>query len=154
MLKVTFSEKEGFTVAKLEGALDDACDLTKLLGHIPTPLRVVCSGVSRINSIGVKRWINYFQGRNRSLPLEFVEFPPIFVQQLNALRNFVPANTIKSVQLPYSCQECAHSFTLLSPCEDIKKTGMVPLDVSCPKCSKPADFDDFPDEYLHFIMNG
>lgn len=154
MLKVTFSKSDKFTVALLEGTIDDASDLDKLLGPIPTALRVNGAGISRMNSVGVKRWITYFQGRNRATPLEFVECSPALVQQLNSIRNFVPPNTVRSVQLPYSCPGCGHSFTVTNSCDELKRFGMVPPDVPCPKCGKISEFDDFPDEYLHFLKTG
>ena len=155
MMNVTLMDAEGgFKLAKVSGVIDDVADFDAKFGPPPTALRVHCGDVKRINSVGVKKWVTYFQrAKDRHTKLEFVECSPVIVQQINLFRNFACGGIIRSVHLPYACPECDTAFTLVKNCDDLKKNIASPPTGMCPNCGKPAEFDDLPEEYFLFLKS-
>src|SRR6185503_2403667 len=62
-------------------------------------------GVRRVNSLGVRRWIEFvraLQGKTVSL----TRCSPAVVELLNSIHEFKGHATIQSILLPYSCEQC------------------------------------------------
>lgn len=152
-MTVTLSDSDGgFKLAKISGVIDDVADFDATLGAPPAALRIHCGDVKRINSVGVKKWVTYFQrAKDRHTKLEFVECSPVIVQQVNLFRNFVCGGAIRSIHMPYACPGCGNNFSQVYDCEALKKNVSSPPAAPCPKCGKPGEFDDLPEEYLLFL---
>lgn len=153
-MNVTLTDGEGgVKLAKISGVIDDVADFEAALGAPPNALKVHCGDVKRINSVGVKKWVTYFQrARDRHTKLEFHECSPVIIQQINLFRNFTCGGLIRSLHLPYACGDCGQSFTVVHTIEDAKKIAANPPAATCPSCKKPAgEFDDLPEEYFLFL---
>src|SRR4051812_27746126 len=74
----------------LSGIIGPDAQLQSAVGPVPREMHVFSSGVSRINSVGVKEWIGYFTSlRAKKTVLKFHELPPHLVQQTSMISNFV-----------------------------------------------------------------
>jgi hypothetical protein len=138
---------------QLSGALDEADDLGTAIGHLKSSeLHLYCKGLSRINSEGVRGWIKYFtQLTKNGVKLKFFEAPPIFVEQLNQVRNFLCGGELVSLYLPFRCISCKSelvSLIALDALEKVYKSLPMP---KCPKCSGQVELDDHPGEYFAFL---
>jgi hypothetical protein len=152
MATATKELKGAVTVVKLSGAIDDSDDFGKLIGQPSGALQIFCKGVTRINSVGVKNWIKYFNGlQQQKVAFSFEEFGPALVENLNMVQNFCCGGAVISVVVPYRCAGCETSLMGTLKSDAIKAAGFKIAAVKCPKCGGQAEFDDEPDEYFAFL---
>jgi eukaryotic-like serine/threonine-protein kinase len=154
MLNAKRFESPKGTLIQLTGVVDENANFDKTLGELPAQVILHCGGVTRMNSVGVKHWITFWEGRVRKgLKLVLMECSPVIVEQLNSVSNFSCGATIVSAQLSFTCDSCGDHFVATHKLEELKPmldAGEV-ADRPCAKCGKAATFDDLPMEYLHFV---
>lgn len=157
MLNAKTGKKDKQFVVQLAGQVDDQADIEKAIGTLPAPpyeMHVNCGQITRINSIGVKNWIKYFQKiQALRVPIFFYDCAPPIVQQMNLVFNFAAGGKVVSLQVPFSCEDEEHNFTLTFTVPDLKKIGFNIPSQKCPKCSSASEFDDIPKIYFKFLMN-
>jgi hypothetical protein len=107
-------------------------------------------GVTRINSCGVREWINFIE-RLKPGRLVFERCSVPFVNQLNLISNFSGGARIASVYTPYFCDTCDEERTHLVNLE--QGVNQIEETRSCPVCSQPMVFDDLPDQFLSFAKS-
>jgi anti-anti-sigma regulatory factor len=76
-MTMKISRKGG--VVFLEGVVDENADFSPLLSENP-PLQLDLSGVSRINSIGVRSWMKFISLWGDK-PMEYLECPTIITDR-------------------------------------------------------------------------
>ena len=124
-------------------------DLRRLKGQVVFHL----AEVRRINSCGVREWVNFVRDLPGVSELTFSHCSPAIVTQLNMIYNFRGAAKVRSFLAPYVCENCGHEEEKLLdlqthfPTRDFKR---VP-DFKCDKCGKEMEFDDLPERYLSFL---
>lgn len=153
MLHVAKEVKDGVTWIKFSGAIEENVDLQTQIGEIQTKKAVFkLREVSRINSVGVKNWIKYFQSlHQRGQELSFQECSTAIVEQVNLISNFVPRGSIDSIYVPFCCAQCHTELLGLFPVDDLKRIhGQLPA-LQCSKCGGRAEFDDVVEEYFSFL---
>lgn len=133
-----------------KGSIDEQASFPHL--DLPPVIEINCSEITSINSVGVKAWINYFQSlTEQGITATLVSCPPCIVEQTNLITNFIGSHKLKSIKVPYICEDCNHEQLVEMNVEEIKAVSLNPEDVPCEKCSNSAEFDELPDEYFHFI---
>lgn len=140
--------------ATLAGDIGPDMNLEGAIGPVTSgELQVSCKGVTRINSVGVKLWIQYFSAlRKAKVSLRFTECPPILVQQMNMISNFALAAEVSSLYVPFSCEKCGTELVGLFNTPDIQKLNFEIPALKCTKCGGSAEFDDVPAEYFAFLQ--
>lgn len=139
-------------VVELQGALEENVNLAQLIGHFSGDLRVRCRGITRINSVGVKTWMRYFQElRAQGKVFRFEEVPQPLIEQLNMISNFACGGEIVSLNLPYSCVKCQKEFIASVPVIELRDAQLQIPNVKCEQMDCAARFDDDPREYLGFL---
>lgn len=156
MLKVEKkSQKEdGIDVAllTLSGTIDETVNFEKMFGTDFKSAKVYSKEVSRINSVGVKHWIKYFQELNKKgIRVEFNECSPAITEQLNLISNFDSGGKVISIYVPYACTNCKNEMIALFQTSDLKQKNFELPEISCSKCGSPSVFDDIEEEYFHFL---
>lgn len=152
MVQVTKEQKGSAQVIRLTGTIEESVDFAQLLGNLTGEVRVNTKGVTRINSVGVKAWIQYFQGQaSKGTKLVFEECSTAIVEQINLISNFSVGGQVESIYVPYACPKCRTEFTSLFKTADLKKSGLAVPKVKCPKGDADGEFDDVPEEYLGFL---
>jgi hypothetical protein len=110
-------------------------------------------GIKRINSIGIRGWMQFI-GSLAGHEVLCLRCPPVMVEQLNSVRGFRGHATIGSVLAPYLCERCNQvSYEELVVGRDVPRGGVVEEAPSrrCPTCGSEMVFDDLPDRYFQFI---
>ncbi len=152
MLKVSKEEKNGVLAVRFSGSIEETADFDQLIGAVPEEIHVYSRDVSRINSMGVKAWIKYFQSlKQTGKILRFFECSFAVLQQANQISNFVCGGAIESLYAPFTCEDCNKEFAALFTVEHLLKIGLEVPDQKCPHCSGKAIFDDIPKEYFVFL---
>ncbi len=153
MLKVTKEDANGTVLFRLSGSIEENVNFEQQFGSITGEVCLNCKDIPRINSVGVKSWIKFFQAAQaKGLKLQFIECSTAIVEQINLISNFVCGGSVESIYAPYSCPSCKAEQVGLFMCENIKKLNFELPDLDCIKCGKKAVFDDIPEEYFSFLM--
>jgi len=153
MLNVVKEQKGNILVVRLAGSIEESVNFDQLIGAPPAELHVICKEVPRINSVGVKAWIKYFQGAQaKGTKLKFMECSTAIVEQINLISNFTCGGQVESIFVPFSCVNCKSELVGLFKTEDLKKLQLQLPDLKCTKCGNKAVFDDIPEEYFGFLM--
>lgn len=152
MLNVAKEQKGNALLVRLSGSIEESVNFEQLIGAPPAELFVHSKDVSRINSVGVKAWIKYFQSaQQKGTKLHFVECSTAIVEQINLISNFASGGSVDSVYVPFACEKCKSELVGLFKTEDLKKMNMQLPELKCTKCSGRAVFDDIPEEYFGFL---
>ncbi len=152
MVNVSKDKKGDVLYVRLSGAIEETVNFDQLLGAPPVEMEVNCKEIPRINSVGVKAWIKYFQScQKRGTKLRFVECSTAIVEQINLISNFTCGGTVVSVFVPFSCLNCKSELVGLFKTEEIKKLQLKLPELKCTKCGNKAVFDDIPEEYFGFV---
>lgn len=152
MLNVVKEQKGDELVVRLSGSIEESVNFDQLIGPPPAKLRVNCKGVPRINSVGVKAWIKYFQSaQEKGSALVFEECSTAIVEQINLISNFVCGGRVESIYVPFSCTNCKAELVGLFKADALKQGGLNVPDLKCTKCGGRAVFDDIPEEYFGFL---
>jgi anti-anti-sigma regulatory factor len=110
------------------------------------------AGVEQINSCGVREFIHFTSYLSKAnIPFSLLDCSPVLVRQLNMISNFAGDGVVRSVLLPYFCEDCGQEMLL--PCvipEDRSRPPIEPLR-TCEHCGQEAEFDDVPELYLGFL---
>ena len=153
MIKATNNQSGDTFLVKLSGTIEENVDFAQIIG-IPTAQKMDLQlrEVLRINSVGVKAWIKYFQGiAAKGIQLRFLECSTAIVEQVNLISNFTCGGKVESIFVPFCCSKCSTELLGLFKCEDLKKINFEIPDLKCSKCGGAAQFDDIPEEYFGFL---
>lgn len=152
MINITKEQAGSALIVKIAGAIEESVNFDQLIGPPPPELHVNCKEIPRINSVGVKTWIKYFQGcQSKGTKLKFVECSTAIVEQINLISNFTCGGTVESIFVPFSCTNCKSELVGLFKTEELKKLQLNLPELKCSKCGGTAAFDDIPEEYFGFL---
>ncbi len=152
MINIVKEQNGGTLTVRLVGSIEESVNFDEMIGATSQELVVNTKEVSRINSVGVKGWIKYFQSlKAKGTQLRFVECSTAIVEQINLISNFTCGGTVESIYVPFACESCKSELVGLFRAADLKKSGMNIPSVKCTKCGGTAEFDDIPEEYLGFL---
>ncbi len=153
VVNVVKETKGNVLLVRLAGSIEESVNFDTLIGPVPAELHVNCKEVPRINSVGVKAWIKFFQAATaKGTKLRFLECSTAIVEQINLISNFTCGGVVESLYVPFSCANCKSELVGLFKADDIKKLQFNLPDLKCSKCAGKAAFDDIPEEYFGFLM--
>ncbi|MCC6812068.1 MAG: hypothetical protein IT381_31895 [Deltaproteobacteria bacterium] len=136
--------------AELSGDITEDSEFNAILSEKPLLLTLDLAGIKRINSTGVREWINFMTAlRKDGARINFERCSVAIVQQLNMIANFADRAEVHSVFAPYICPSCDTEEAKLV---DFKANPTPDLEapVACPNCKETMEFDDLPESYLAF----
>nr|QEO74300.1 hypothetical protein [uncultured bacterium] len=143
-------DKDGAAHFVFSGAITEGADLRSLVGRAKERVVIDLLDVQRINSIGVREWIEFI-GRlcaaARDVSLEHCSVA--MVHQFNMITGMRGAAEVRSVMLPYLCNSCGREETTLLKVDQPKPA--IPPTRKCPGCPGTMEFDDLPEAYLGFL---
>lgn len=152
MVNVIKEQKGNVLAVRISGSIEETVNFEQLIGAPPPEMHVNCKEIPRINSVGVKGWIKYFQScQAKGTKLKFVECSTAIVEQINLISNFICGGTVETIYVPFSCSSCKSELVGLFKTEDLKKLQLQIPDLKCTKCGNKAVFDDIPEEYFGFL---
>jgi anti-anti-sigma regulatory factor len=153
VVNVVKEQKGTALVVRLAGSIEENVNFDQLIGPPPAELWINTKEVPRINSVGVKGWIKYFQSAQaKGTKLKFFECSTAIVEQINLISNFTCGGVVESIFVPFSCVGCKTELVGLFKCDDLKRLQLKLPDLKCSKCGGKAAFDDIPEEFFGFLM--
>jgi hypothetical protein len=143
----------GWQRVELRGEIDENADFSDLQRTLSGNVELRLDGVTRINSCGVREWVNFVRGLERVKALHFARCSPPVVLQLNTIYNFRGPARVSSFMAPYICEAChVDEYQLLNVDEHFPDRAHphVPA-FRCKRCGGVMVFDELPERYLSFL---
>lgn len=148
---IEVAEHGGEDLVTIAGVIDENADLTPLTLLGARPVRVHLRAVRRINSFGVRSWMDAIRQIPRSVPLRFVHAPPPVVDQCNMVSGFVGHGSLESFYAPMTCTECDEQVDQLFETAACRANGGRLPSTPCPRCGRAMEVDDLEEQYLLFV---
>lgn len=148
-------ERPGLTIVEFTGEIDENADFTELKKRLRGPVVFHLAEIRRINSCGVREWVNFVRDLPAVTELTFSHCSPAIVTQLNMIFNFRGNAKVRSFYAPYVCESCGHEEDKLldvqSQLQGLAGGKFRAPDFVCDQCGAAMDFDDLPERYLSFL---
>jgi hypothetical protein len=137
---------------ELRGEIDENADFSELGAALRGDVELGLEGITRINSCGVREWVNFVRGLDAVRALWFSRCSPVVVLQLNTIYNFRGRAHVTSFMAPYVCEAChSDEYKLLDVTEHFPdRRAHVPA-FRCRRCGGVMVFDELPERYLSFL---
>lgn len=148
---------EDVSFLKVSGTVDEDNTLAGSLKKIEGRTVVIdLSGVERINSCGVRDWVNWLNDLEAAgKQIVLVRCSPCIVTQINLVHNFTGRGLVKSFFAPYYCGKCDKEQLKLLQVEAFAgNTHARAPDCRADACQNvPCElqFDDIEDSYFAFL---
>jgi eukaryotic-like serine/threonine-protein kinase len=143
----------GRCLVSVGGVIDENADLSPLTQLRAPSVQVNMGEVRRINSFGVRSWIEALRKIPQSVALEFVECPPPVIDQCNMVRGFLGHGTPASFYAMMVCESCDEELDKLFSTAECKARGGALPPTSCPSCGGEMEVDDIEEQYLSFLKD-
>jgi anti-anti-sigma regulatory factor len=136
----------------LDESLNPEAQILQAMANANEEIDVDCSGITRINSSGVKQFISFFNRvKEKQIRFQFLRVSPVMVEQFNIISNFGGGGKVVSAGLPFRCKACEKTSVLYVTKSEALSINLDKVTLECSNCKKrELDFDDLPDEYLEF----
>lgn len=133
---------------RLAGALDESALLPAFPEGVAGRLIVDLENVTMINSMGIKKWVDWTKTIRANGGMRLIKCSPAAVTQINILHGFLPAGAaVESFFVPYHCDHCGHEEAFLWTVG-----SALPEDSrSCPACHDMMDIDIIRERYFSFL---
>lgn len=139
----------------LAGSIDESADLMGLLNQARGGKLVLdLGGVTFINSLGVRDWIRMqATATQNGTAVELRRVAEVLIHQLNMIIATRGTARVTSFFAPYACDRCGREESLLvdAVVSADSLARLEPPPMTCPECSGPMAFNDFPERYFSFL---
>jgi hypothetical protein len=135
----------------MTGRIDDASPLGEVLAKAPRgAVTIDTSGVTFINSIGMREWIRLIRGlRDRGDAVVLERVADVLMTQMNLIPEFrgIP---ITSFHAQYVCPACgAEAAPIVDAVVHAQALRALQAPrLPCPECKAQMELGDFPERYL------
>lgn len=144
----------------LTGSIDESADFTQL--HLPKTkiLAINLDGITHVNSLGIRSWIQWVATLTNIETYIFKKCPMVIINQVNILQGLLPAgSSIESFYIPFFCASCGHDGKVLAErgkdfyesSENKDAQIEIRLERICPKCNQLYCADVAPARYFRFL---
>ena len=149
------TDEGGRRIVALRGEINENADFSELKVILRGDVELDLEGISRINSCGVREWVNFVRDL-RVHSLKFARCSPTVVLQLNTIYNFRGRARVESFLAPYVCEAChTDEYRLLRVEDHFPERSERPVlsvpAFRCGKCGGVMMFDELPERYLSFL---
>ena len=134
---------------ELHGRIDERADLTRLAEEIKSSdnVRLDCFDIARVNSIGVRDWVNFIRALPATIRITMERCSPAMVAQFNMIKNFTGRAQVESVSAPFICDSCGQQTNLI-----VNVMDRIAPRLRAPECSSCGVTMDFlGHDYFAFL---
>jgi hypothetical protein len=141
------------TVVTVAGDIDESTVIASdhgLGGRVVVDL----GGITRINSCGVRQWLDFLGSLDGVEELVLRRCAVPFVTQLNTVAAMRGPAAVQSIMAPFACRDCGAETVEELPLEGAvlqDPEGAMP-EGTCSQCGGVTEFDDLPERYFAFLM--
>ncbi len=148
-LDIQINQDSTTAKVKLAGRIDEDSMFDNLLSSQAVEFHLDFSGVTLINSCGVREWINLVNDLSKKAKIIYKNCPQIMVEQMNMVEGFLPNNTeIESFYAPYFDPDADEEVKVLIMTKEIsnKKAPSKKNDAGV-----ELEFDALEAQFFNFI---
>lgn len=138
------------TSVVLAGIVDEGAEL-KALHDLQGDVVIDLAGIKRINSYGVRLWVDAIRKIPPTVRVVFVRCAPPMIEQMNMIHGFFGHGELKSFYAPMICPACEESQSELCEIEACRAAGNSLPEVTCPACGETMELDDIEEQFLFFL---
>jgi hypothetical protein len=149
--QVETREQSSKPVLLVSGVIDENADLSSLSRVRAPEVEINLKGVRRINSFGVRAWIDAVRQIPASTRVAFVHCPPPVIDQCNMVSGFLGHGVLESFYAPMTCEECDEQLDQLFETARARELGGNLPPTPCPRCGREMEVDDLEEQYLLFV---
>lgn len=147
-LKVSIVITDNQTDIEIDGSLDAQAKLPDV-GSVKGRLVINLAKLTFINSLGIRHWVNWIKSLRTEKGITLTQCAPPFVRQLGILHTFLPKDvSVKSICVPYYCEECSYEEQKLIIVETELST--LPSELPCVKCTGKMKLDVIKTVYFKY----
>jgi len=138
---------------KVSGVVDEDVQFEPSVERFGTQATVDFSGVTRINSCGVRQWTKAIAGCPALI--RYVDAPTLIVDQFSMVPEFLgPRSTVESFEARYVCNACSFEENVkLVVGRHVQKGSADAPEHPCGRCGQPSEMDHNPEVFLEFLMH-
>jgi anti-anti-sigma regulatory factor len=147
-IKTIVDNRGDLSAVTLIGEMTEETDFRPLVNEIRGDrVEVNLEGITRINSCGVREWINFVNALERDGKAVLLErCAPVVVTQMTHLTNFAGSRgTIGSAMAPYFCPSCESEEKMLVTLG--KQQPELPEERPCPACGETMELAEAAELY-------
>ncbi|HRE89967.1 MAG TPA: hypothetical protein PK095_12605 [Myxococcota bacterium] len=153
-LKGRLARGEGFTVVRLDGVIDEHNELAGYTERIGAgeALFIDLGGVKRLNSVGVRDWVNWLRAlKPKFARIVLFDCPPPVMNEVNFVKNFADGAHITTFSVPLFCARCNKEENRLLESAALLGNGRKLPSFACGQPSCENTIDDDEESYLAFL---
>ncbi len=139
----------------LQGEFREHTDFTRLADRLAGRVQFDLSGVSYLNSAGVRKWVDFLrQIEDKVDGYAFVRCSVAFVNQASMVPEVLGRGQVVSFKAPYACDDCDLEEERLLQTAALVMEERWPPDLpsfACPRCGGDLLFDDLPARFFAFL---
>ncbi len=146
-------QEAGVSTVTFQGEMDETADFSELTAWLSGTVEFHLAGVTHINSIGAKEWIQLARSLPSVTSLALAYCSTAVVAQLNMISNFKGQGEVRSFYAPYVCGGCGAEVAKLIDIKICFPDAKIrhPPTFTCDDCGHPLDFDEVPEHYMAFL---
>jgi hypothetical protein len=148
-LVIERSSNDGTMTLTLRGAIDENAELGSMPKVDADVVIIDMTGVDRINSVGINRWLPVMRELSAGRRVHVVRLSYAASLQAANITNLFGSAVIDSCLAPYYCAGCGATPTLEVTAKEYAASNQPPAR-ACPSCQAPLEFDEL-EEYLSFL---
>jgi hypothetical protein len=150
-LRIEASTSKGVLRLAFSGEITEGARFDQV-GPLRSAVVLDLGGIRRINSCGVREWMNFIRAVPSEVQLRFEACSCAMVTQANMIANFLGAGRLVSFSAPYYCPKCQTSSEVLLDVErDFPGATRRAPARACGTCGGPLTFDDVEESYLALL---
>ncbi len=156
MLRVSSETKDGVTLLRLFGPVDDraAKILNEALTQVGRTVVLNLSGIDYFNSLGIRAWVNFLKVLVEGRRVVYEECPMDVVQQINMMPAMSRGVEIASFRGDFACEDCGHEQKLLLACQEGREKILERCEQqACERCGGHLELEEDPKTLLLFMKS-
>lgn len=145
---------DGFVALRLDGIVDEHNGLAAWLPTVGQgdALLIDLGGVKRLNSVGVRDWVNWLRAlRPKWKTIALFDCPPAVMNEVNFVKNFAEGAVITTFHVPLFCQTCGKEENRPLDALILKQSGSKLPSFRCDRSDCENALDDDEESYLSFL---
>jgi len=155
-LRAKSARGDGFLALRLDGVIDEHNGLAQIgaaLGGGDT-LLVDLGGIKRLNSVGVRDWVNWLRAtRTKFREIVLFDCPAPVMNEVNFVKNFAEGAYITTFAAPLFCARCQKEESRILDTLRIRNGsgGIAPPSFACERSDCENALDDDEETYFGFV---
>ena len=159
-LRAKVAQGDGFAALRLDGIIDEHNGLaqigTSLSEHFPQggdALVVDLGGIKRLNSVGVRDWVNWLRAiRTKFRTVVLFDCPAPVMNEVNFVKNFAEGAYITTFVAPLFCLRCQKEEARILETRSIRNGSRLAMpSFNCERTDCENALDDDEESYLGFM---